>query len=218
LPRRKGTHIASMINNAQSVFNRRTRLTKRNTAASSPQRSNYRWSAPQGQKPHQSRCGLPSPAIRIVHGSPQCSEESSRSSRAQCSVPLQFRQTVTLRLAPDARAGDYRELLKDLRNPSSANRSARISRLRLRFIDSKARFAFAHEDKKPANAVPFNMYLGGFGHGGEDCTFETLLRVFHIGDKKIPVMAEIVHDADLFDEKFGRKEGFGIDEVMQGWA
>jgi hypothetical protein len=32
------------------------------------------------------------------------------------------------------------------------------------------------------------------------------------------VMAEVVHDADLFDEKFGRKEGFGIDEVMKGWA
>ena len=28
----------------------------------------------------------------------------------------------------------------------------------------------------------------------------------------------MVHDADLFDEKFGRKEGFGIDEVMKGWA
>jgi len=22
----------------------------------------------------------------------------------------------------------------------------------------------------------------------------------------------------LFDEKFGRREGFGIDEVMKGWA
>ena len=24
--------------------------------------------------------------------------------------------------------------------------------------------------------------------------------------------------ADLLDEKFGRKEGFGIDEVLNGWA
>ena len=87
-----------------------------------------------------------------------------------------------------------------------------------KFIDPKAKFAFAPEDKKPPKAVPFDMYEGGFGHRGEDCTFETLLKVFHIRDKKIPVMAEIVHDADLFDEKFGRKEGFGIDEVMKGWA
>jgi len=87
-----------------------------------------------------------------------------------------------------------------------------------KFIDPKAKFAFAPEDKKPPRAVPFDMYEGGFGHRGEDCTFETLLKVFHIRDKKIPTMAEIVHDADLFDEKFGRKEGFGIDEVMKGWA
>ena len=87
-----------------------------------------------------------------------------------------------------------------------------------KFIDPKAKFAFASEDKKPPKAVPFDMYEGGFGHRGEDCTFETLLKVFHIRDKKVPLMAEIVHDADLFDEKFGRKEGFGIDEVMKGWA
>ena len=34
----------------------------------------------------------------------------------------------------------------------------------------------------------------------------------------IAVVGEIVHDADLFDENFGRKEGFGIDEVIKGWA
>jgi hypothetical protein len=187
----------------------------------------------------------------------------------------------------DARAGDYRRLLKTLRKSASTNQSSRITRIRRRFqdivsidffgsplrkqvehalnsmqtpkersglpqignvspaeyrsrvwvtrprpgvdrvtsawlirkfIDPKARFAFAPEDKKPANAVPFDMYEGGFGHRGEDCTFETLLKVFHIRDKKVLAMAEAVHDADLFDEKFGRKEGFGIDEVMKGWA
>jgi hypothetical protein len=87
-----------------------------------------------------------------------------------------------------------------------------------RFIDPKAKFAFAVEDRKPSEAVPFDMYEGGFGHRGEDCTFETLLKAFHIRDKKAVAMAQIVHDADLFDEKFGRKEGFGIDEVMKGWA
>lgn len=187
----------------------------------------------------------------------------------------------------DARARDYRGLLKDLRSPASGNQSSRITRLRQRFqdivsidffggplreqvahalnamqtsktksvaseigkvsaaeyrnrvwvtrprpgvdrvtsawlirkfIDPRAKFTFADEDKKPAKAVPFDMYEGGFGHRGEGCTFETLVKVFRIPDKQIPVMAEIVHDADLFDEKFGRKEGFGIDEVMNGWA
>jgi hypothetical protein len=87
-----------------------------------------------------------------------------------------------------------------------------------KFIDTKAKFAFAPENKKPPKAVAFDMYAGGFGHRGEDCTFETLVKVFRVRDKKVLVMAEIVHDADLFDDKFGRKEGLGIDEVMKGWA
>ena len=87
-----------------------------------------------------------------------------------------------------------------------------------KFIDPKARFVFASEDQKPTDAVPFDMYEGGFGHRGEDCTFETLTKAFRITDKRVAVMGEIVHDADLFDEKFGRREGFGIDEVMRGWA
>jgi hypothetical protein len=58
----------------------------------------------------------------------------------------------------------------------------------------------------------------GFGHRGEDCTFETLLKEFRIRDPKAKVLAEIVHDADLDDEKFGRKEGMGVDRVLIGWA
>lgn len=87
-----------------------------------------------------------------------------------------------------------------------------------KFIDPRARFFFAEEDRKPLGAVPFDMFDGGFGHRGEDCTFETLTKAFRIADRRVAVMGEIVHDADLFDEKFGRKEGFGIDEVMKGWG
>jgi hypothetical protein len=87
-----------------------------------------------------------------------------------------------------------------------------------KFIDPKARFAFAIDGKAPVGAVPFDMYQGGFGHRGDDCTFETLMKVFRIRDHRVLAMAETVHDADLFDDKFGRREGFGIDEVMKGWA
>jgi hypothetical protein len=86
------------------------------------------------------------------------------------------------------------------------------------FIDKKARFAFASEGQSPRGAVPFDMFHGGFGHRGEDCTFETLQKVFRIRDKKLEVIGEVIHDADLLDEKFGRKEGFGIDGVLNGWA
>jgi hypothetical protein len=88
-----------------------------------------------------------------------------------------------------------------------------------RFIDPKAQFSFAPEDKVPSGAVPFDMFHGeGFGHRGEDCTFETLQKDFRIRDARVRVISEIIHDADISDEKFGRKEGLGIDQVLKGWA
>lgn len=87
-----------------------------------------------------------------------------------------------------------------------------------RFIDKKARFVFSSEGNIPRGAVPYDMFHGGFGHRGEDCTFETLQKQFRIRDRKVRVIGEIIHDADLLDEKFGRKEGFGIDEALNGWA
>ena len=50
------------------------------------------------------------------------------------------------------------------------------------FIVPKARFLFASEDQRPRDGIPFDMYEGGFGHRGEDCTFETLTKAFSVGD------------------------------------
>ena len=87
------------------------------------------------------------------------------------------------------------------------------------FIDSKARFAFVPEERVPREAVPFDMFHErGFGHRGDACTFETLQRQFRIRDRRVKVISEVIHDADLADGKFGRKEGYGIDEVLKGWA
>lgn len=87
-----------------------------------------------------------------------------------------------------------------------------------RFIDKKARFAFSADADVLREAVPFDMYQGGFGHRGEDCTFETLRKQFRVRDARVVAIGEMVHDADLGDGKFGRKEAFGIDEVLKGWA
>ena len=88
-----------------------------------------------------------------------------------------------------------------------------------RFIDAKARFAFGDEPSAHHDAIPFDMFCPqGFGHQGEDCTFETLCKQFSIREGKVRRIAEIIHDADLGDEKFGRTEGQGLDKVLIGWA
>ncbi len=88
-----------------------------------------------------------------------------------------------------------------------------------RFIDPKARFIFGAEPSTHTDAIPFDMFCShGFGHRGEDCTFETLQKEFSIRDGRVKRIAQIIHDADLGDEKFGRVEGQGLDKVLSGWA
>ena len=85
------------------------------------------------------------------------------------------------------------------------------------FIDHKARFAFGEPLAHP-DAIPFDMFgAEGFGHRGEDCTFETLCKEFGIRDPKVKHIAQIIHDADLGDEKFSRPEGLTLDKVLNGW-
>jgi len=144
--------------------------------------------------------------------------------------PLQKRVAELLASADSARVAtpipafttirpqDYRSRVWVTRPRPGIDRSASAWLIR-RFIDGKARFAFAPEDKVPPEAVPFDMFHeSGFGHRGDDCTFETLQKQFKLRDRRVSVISEIIHDADIADGKFGRKEGYGIDEVLKGWA
>jgi hypothetical protein len=87
-----------------------------------------------------------------------------------------------------------------------------------KFIDLEARFVFGMEPGKYPEALAFDMAGVEFSHQGEDCTFETLVKRFGIRDEAVLVMAEMVHDADLEDEKFNRCECIGINAVLSGWA
>jgi hypothetical protein len=87
-----------------------------------------------------------------------------------------------------------------------------------RFIDPKAVFIFDSDQSAHPDAIPFDMYKGGFGHEGEHCTFETLVSRFGIRDKNVSVIAKAIHDADLEDDKYGRNEGIVINQILKGWA
>ena len=88
-----------------------------------------------------------------------------------------------------------------------------------KFIDPKAKFAFSSHPARMRGAIPFDTFDGaGFSHKEDRCTFETLCREFQIADPRVTALAQIVHDADLRDEKFGRTEAPAIDAVLAGWA
>ncbi|MSP02236.1 MAG: hypothetical protein EXR07_14470 [Acetobacteraceae bacterium] len=87
-----------------------------------------------------------------------------------------------------------------------------------RFIDPDARFRFV----RAKNHVPqpgelrFDMFEAEFTHEGDRCTFEVLLGRLGSNDKALTAIAEIVHDIDLKDTKFGREETGGIAHLVTG--
>jgi hypothetical protein len=87
-----------------------------------------------------------------------------------------------------------------------------------RFIDRRAKFVFAATVPSNREIIPFDMLDVEFSHHGDCCTFETLIRRFGIEDKAVRKIGEMIHDADLEDEKFQRSECIGIDRVFKGWA
>ncbi len=88
-----------------------------------------------------------------------------------------------------------------------------------KFIDPAARFQFIDErdlsGTKP-DAVVFDMKGGEFTHHGDLCTFEVLVKAFTIRDKAVKKIAELVHDLDVKDEKYGNPETAGVEDILTG--
>ena len=87
-----------------------------------------------------------------------------------------------------------------------------------KFIDPSAKFVFGNAPAEFPKAIPYDMFEVEFSHHGDYCTFETLIQRFSIRDRAVLRLAELIHDADLEDDKFHRVEGFGIEQIFKGWA
>ncbi|MBA2529455.1 MAG: chromate resistance protein [Euzebyales bacterium] len=86
-----------------------------------------------------------------------------------------------------------------------------------RFIDSEAEFVFVGDPAEvPTDATPFDMSGVELSHHGGDCTFETLLRRYELIDPVLWRIAEIVHEADLDDERYDAPEAAGFDVALRG--
>jgi len=89
-----------------------------------------------------------------------------------------------------------------------------------RFIDAQAKFKFvaAREYRHRPGELRFDMFEGEFTHQGELCSFEVLLARFEITDAALRPIAEIIHDIDLKDEKYGRSDNAGFEHLINGIA
>lgn len=149
------------------------------------------------------------------------------------------RESVLATLAQIAarlRAPQEREAIADRTSVKGAGASvrgrtwvtrqdARVDRLASawlirRFIDPAATFKFVPPkgyQPRPGE-LRFDMFEAEYTHEGSDCTFETLIKRFELGDAGLSAIAEIVHDIDCKDVKFGREEAAGVAQLVAGIA
>ena len=81
-----------------------------------------------------------------------------------------------------------------------------------RFLDPKATFVFVADPADvPPGATPFDMRGVELGHRNGGCSFETFLDVYALDDPALRRLAEVVHEADLGDERYDAPEAEGLD-------
>lgn len=88
-----------------------------------------------------------------------------------------------------------------------------------RFIDEAAEFVFVNDPiEVPGDAIAFDMRGVELSHRDGGCSFETFLRRYELADPVLWRIAEIVHEADLHDERFDALEAAGLDVVTRGMS
>jgi hypothetical protein len=86
-----------------------------------------------------------------------------------------------------------------------------------RHVDPEPEFVFVDDPALvPADATAFDMRGAQLSHHGDDCSFETILRHYELDDPVLWKIAEIVHEADIDDERFDAPEARGLDVALRG--
>lgn len=89
-----------------------------------------------------------------------------------------------------------------------------------RFIDPDAEFAFlpqTNDWSRVADGTVFDVPGCELGHHGEDVSFDSLLKKYHLGDPALQVMAEIVRAADSKPSN-PHKAGEGLRWIAHGFS
>lgn len=85
-----------------------------------------------------------------------------------------------------------------------------------RTVDAEAEFVFvADPGDVPDDATPFDMRGVELSHHRGDCSFETILRRYEVTDPVLWRIAEIIHEADLDDERYDAPEAPGLDVALR---
>ena len=147
------------------------------------------------------------------------------SSLRQLETRARFLEAPVAAPAPESTAAGRRRLAELVGLTWVTRKGVHVDRIASawlvrRFVDPAARFRFADSQSPEAapGEVRFDTVGGEFTHEGDRCTFETLAGRLGLADPALAQIAEIVHDIDLKDGKFGRADAPGILQLVTGIA
>lgn len=114
---------------------------------------------------------------------------------------------------------EYRDRIWVTRTGVHIDRMASAWLIR-RFIDHGATFKFvpAKGYVPEPRELRFDMFEAEFSHEGDLCTFEVLCARFGLAVLGLSAVAELIHDIDVKDGKFGRLETPGLAAQIAGLA
>jgi hypothetical protein len=113
-----------------------------------------------------------------------------------------------------AAVGEYRDKRWVTRPRPHVDRLACAWLVR-RYINPEAHIRYSLQSEP--GEVAFDMEPADFGHQGDQCSFESMLAAFSLEEPGLRALADIVHDIDLHENRYGRPETHGVMAIMNGW-
>lgn len=92
-----------------------------------------------------------------------------------------------------------------------------------KFIDPGAEFYFVPagqvmSEAARLGAIPFDVPGAELGHYGQECSFEAVLKKYHLtGDPALALLARIVNGADTDNSLWNQPEGPGLKAIAEGF-
>lgn len=93
-----------------------------------------------------------------------------------------------------------------------------------KFVDKDAEFYFVPADKvmseaERMGAVPFDVKGIELGHHGKECSFDAILKKYHLtGDPALILLGKIVNGADTDNALWKQPEGAGLKAIADGFG
>lgn len=90
-----------------------------------------------------------------------------------------------------------------------------------RFVDPEAEFLYVPPDEvletaRQEDAIPFDVPNVELGHDGSECSFDAIIKKYHLADSALQHLAVIVRGADTAAKQLA-PESAGLEAIAEGF-